>query len=224
MHLRPPDSLWRFFAATLLLLPLWFAVLFLGADAMLWPAVAAAAAILNALHPGLIESVEGSVRALDVVTGIGVELPEGAAQLVVNVNLMSYAWNLPVLFALLFAAPRRFFSAWKLLIAYLGVLPLYCWGMCFDVLKTAALQSGPQAREFLGYAGLELEFIGLAYQFGYLMLPVIGAVALWIGMSRDMLFVPPERREPEADGGSAEEKESGSPLLRSPRPTRRAEG
>lgn len=39
----------------------------------------------------------------------------------------------------------------------------------------------------MGYSGWPLEFIALAYQFGYLMLPVISATTIWVGMNRELI-------------------------------------
>ena len=77
--------------------------------------------------------------------------------------------------------------------AQFGLMPLHVWGISFDLLKTLALQSGAEAHAALGYTGWQLELIGLGYQFGYLMLPVIGAATLWIAMNRRLLLVLLER-------------------------------
>ncbi|TCO75512.1 exosortase H-associated membrane protein [Chromatocurvus halotolerans] len=196
MRWLPSDPLGRFIALSLMLLPLWFVAWFNLADLLLWPAITASGALLNLLHPGLVEGFEGRSGALDVLTGINVAHPRGLAQLIIEVNVLSYAWNLPVLFALLFATDPRFFSYRHLALAYLGLLPCYVWGLCFDVLKTLALQSGAEANAFLGYSDFQLELIGLGYQFGYLMLPVIGAVALWVSMNREMLLLLLDQIQP----------------------------
>jgi hypothetical protein len=195
------DPLRQFVALALLMLPLWFIAWYNLADLLLWPAITASAPLLNSLHPGLIEGLEGSATALQVVTGIDVQRPQGVAQIVVEVNALSFAWNLPVLLALLFATDKRFFSYRHVAVAYVSLLPLYIWGICFDILKTLALQSGPEARAFLGYSASRLEVIALGYQFGYLMLPVIGAVAIWLSLNRDMFLLLLSRPEPVGDGG-----------------------
>lgn len=214
MRWLPADPLGRFVALSLLMLPLWFIAWYNLADLLLWPAIMASGALLNLLHPGLIEGFEGSSGALDVLTGVSVMQPQGLAQIIIEVNVLGYAWNLPVLFALLFATDPRFFSYTHLGLAYLGLLPCYIWGVCFDVLKILALQSGPEAAEFLGYRGMHLEFIGLGYQFGYLMLPVIGAVVLWVSMNRDMLLLLLNQINRGPEEPEAPPPASGSPLLR----------
>jgi hypothetical protein len=181
------------------MLPLWFIAWYNLADLLLWPAITASAPLLNSLHPGLVEGLEGSAAALQVVTGIDVQRPQGVAQIVIEVNALSFAWNLPVLLSLLFATDKRFFSYRHVAVAYIALLPLYVWGICFDVLKTLALQSGYEARAFLDYSASQLELLALGYQFGYLMLPVIGAVAIWLSLNRDMFLLLLGRPEPVAD-------------------------
>ena len=193
MRWLPSSLLGRFFLLTVLWLPIWFAFWYFSAGVILMPAVWLSQWILNLLHPGLIENVEGLARELHFVTGIEVAVPDAppgaVGQIIIGVNALIYAWNLPVLLALLFAADDRFFSYGRLAIAYFGLMPLYVWGISFDVLKTLALQSGAEAHAYLGYTGWQLELIGLGYQFGYLMLPVIGAASLWIAMNRSLLMV-----------------------------------
>ena len=203
------DPLTRFVTLTLLLLPLWFVAWFNLADLLLWPAIMASGALLNLLQPGLVEGFEGTSGALDVVTSINALHPQGIGQVVIEVNLLSYAWNLPVLFSLLCATDPRFFAYRHLTLAYLGLLPCYILGLCFQVLKTLALQAGPEANAFLDYTGFQLELIALGYQFAYLMLPVIAAVGLWVSMNRDMLLLLLDQLKsaPEPAPGS------GSPLL-----------
>jgi hypothetical protein len=197
MRLLPSSVLGRFFVLTFLWLPVWFAFWYHAAGVILMPSVWISQWFLNLVHPGLIENVEGLARELSFVTGFEVEVPGAPAgamgQIIVNVNALIYTWNLPVLLALLFAADERFFSYGKLAIAYFGLMPLHVWGVSFEVLKTLSLQSGPEVQAELGFSTWQMELIGLGYQFGYLMLPVIGAATLWIAMNRRLVLILLER-------------------------------
>jgi hypothetical protein len=128
-------------------------------------------------------------------------LTQGSAQVMVPVNVLIYCWNLPVLLALLFAADERFFTIRPALVAYVALLPFQAWGVVFDVLKSLALASGETVAEWTGFTGWTVEFIGLAYQFGYLMLPVIAAMSLWVALNRDLLNALMQRM-PADRGGS----------------------
>lgn len=108
----------------------------------------------------------------------------GFGQLVASINPLAYTWNLPVLFALLFAAPNAHFAAWRLVLGWLALLPVHAWGIGFEVLKVLAVDSGSQASDQMGLQGWHLEVIGYGYQLGYLMLPVIGAATIWLMLNR----------------------------------------
>ncbi len=197
MRLLPTSVLGRFFLSTFLWLPAAFAFWYFVAQVLLMPAVWISQWLLNLMHPGLIENVEGLARELFFVTGLTIDVPGAPAgavgQAVISVNALVYSWNLPVLLALLFAADERFFTYWRLVIAYIGLMPLHVWGISFDVLKTLALDSGSEIRSELAFQTWHLEVIGLGYQFGFLMLPVIGAATLWIAMNRRFILILLER-------------------------------
>ena len=190
-HLLPSSLLGRFFLLTFLWLPFWFVLWYQLSGALSIPAVLLSQHAVNLFHPGLIETAEGLGRHVHYGTALDVPMPDAPdgtrGQLLVAVNPLVYSWNLPVLFALLFAADERFFSVTRVLIAYVGLLPLHTWGISFELLSTLALRSGADVQAALGLAGWRLEAVALGYQFGYLMLPVIGAATLWIAMNRDML-------------------------------------
>jgi hypothetical protein len=192
MRLLPRSLLGRLFLVSVLLLPLMFALWYHTANVLVMPAVWLSQWLLNLAFPGLIEQVEGLARQLDVVTGIVVPVasagPGAQGNLVIESNALIYTWNLPVLLALLFAAQERFFTYWRLALTFIGLIPFHAWGISFEVLKVLSLQSGEEARRFLDLAPWQMELVGLAYQFGYLMLPVIGGATLWIAMNRDLLF------------------------------------
>lgn len=191
MKLLPDNPLGRFFLLALLWLPVWFAVWYTMAPLLSAPSTWLASLVLNAFHSGLINDIERSGNIVTFVTSLRVAIPgapEGAiGQVILEKNPLIYSWNLPVLVALLFATGDRFFSLNKLLLVYLLLLPFHAWGVGFDLLKTLTLDTGSEIAGQLGYSGWSLEFIGLAYQFGYLMLPVIGATSIWVGMNRELI-------------------------------------
>ena len=191
MRLLPSSLLGRFFLKTFLWLPFWFAIWFALAGPVSVPALWISEFVLNTLHAGLVEQVEGWGRQIRFVSTLVVEAPDGdglrEAQLIAAVNPLIYSWNLPVLLALLFAADNRFFSIVRLIAGCVALFFFHAWGVTFDVLRTLALQGGEDVRQSLGWSGWQLEAIGLAYQFGYLMLPFIGVATLWLLLNKPML-------------------------------------
>lgn len=191
MRWLPKGELARLIVLTILGLPLWFAAWYYGAPLLQIPAVFLSEWAINLAFPELLEGIEGFGDELLYVTNIEVPVPNAppgaVGQVMVPVNGLMYSWNFPVLLALLFAADERYFTFTRLLIAYVGLIPFHVWGISFDVIKTLAIDSGPQTREALALEPWQIEAVGLAYQFGYLMLPVIGAATLWIAMNRRLI-------------------------------------
>lgn len=192
MMLRGPSSrLGRFFLAALGWLPVWFFIWYSAAPLLGLPVLWITHLALDLIVPGVISEILGYGKDLQFATTVTVTIPDappGAiAEIVVPVNPLIYSWNLPVLLALLFAAEERFFSLSRLVIGYVALLPFHAWGVIFEVLKTLALQAGPEAAAQVGITGWGREAVALGYQFGYLMLPVIAASSLWIALNRPLL-------------------------------------
>ncbi len=185
LRLRPRSFLGRFFLQTLIWLPIAFFVWYQAAWLFTLPTAWLTELVLNLIHPGAVEQIEGLGRETVIVTGF--ETPAMDAQgnpvmgqVILPLNPLIYSWNLPVLLALLFAADERFFSSSKLIAGYFLLIPAHVWGLTFDALRALALQGGADIREELGFSSWTLEFIALGYQFGYLMLPFIAVATIWI--------------------------------------------
>lgn len=181
----------KFFLATLLWLPVCFALWYLAAAYLTWPAVWLSEQWLTLFWPDIVRGTEGMGRHLHFVTQIAMDNPDGEAGargiVLVAVNPLIYAWNLPVVAALLFAADDKYFSSWRLVVAYAVLSLLHVWGIGFDVLRSLVFNSGPATQAALGFSNWQREAVALAYQFGYLILPVIGAASLWLLMSRQLV-------------------------------------
>lgn len=141
-----------------------------------------------------------------------------------RVNVLIYSYGLPLLFGLIMATPlnwRRTFL--QLGIGLFALTLVQSFGLIGNVLKTMAFGVGPAVQSALmsmDYAaaapaagaaasqhmlaalathGLGPDMIALAYQFGYLVLPAVTPVALWILMNPRFLETLVGWREPEAD-------------------------
>jgi hypothetical protein len=142
-------------------------------------------------------------------------------------NVLIYCYSLPLLYGLVMATPlnwrRTFF---QLGVGYLVLSIVQAFGLVGDVLKTLALGVGPGVMAALAempdYAalaaaageaarlhmeaalathGLTPDRIILIYQFGYLVLPAVTPVVLWIVMNSRFLETLVGWREPEAEDG-----------------------
>lgn len=190
-RLAHSNLLLRFVLSALFWLPFWFVIWQYAARVLGLPVVWLSLGALEWIVPGVVSETSGYGKDLLFATTVAVEVPgapPGAvAEIVVPVNVLAYSWNLPVLLALLFAADERFFSFSRMALGYVALLPFQAWGVVFAVLKTLAIQAGPEAAEQVGITGWEREAVALGYQFGYLMLPAIAASSIWIALNRQLL-------------------------------------
>lgn len=179
------DPLWRFILATLFWLPVFFAFWYLLAPVLLAPLVWLLKGVFAVIYPGLIDQAGLNGATLHVITSLTVIAPDGReGQISLDINALKYAYNLPLLMALLFAAHDRDFSSNRIILCYLVLLPFQLWGVVFEMLMNLTFQVGPEIPMQLQLDSAVRHFIALAYQLGVLMLPAISAATLWVGMNQ----------------------------------------
>ena len=90
----------------------------------------------------------------------------------VDVNMLLYAYGLPMFAALVLAARE---PAWPriLLVGCVAILPFVAWGIVADVLKNIAITAGPAVASQAGFSAGAREVIAFAFQFGSLILPTV---------------------------------------------------
>lgn len=207
----------RFVLTAAFWLPAMFALWFVLSSAVVYPVIRLSAAIFSAWMPEIVlslgqeyhQAVYAYAADLSGVPG----LP--ATRLAVEeqrTNVLVYCYGLPLLFGLVMATPLNWRRTWLQLGTGFGVLTLVeTFGLVGEVLKTlafgvrAAIEAAFTAMQYAHVAapagiaaeqhmhaalaghGLSLDGIGLMYQFGYLVLPAVVPVALWIMMNRRFL-------------------------------------
>jgi hypothetical protein len=111
--------------------------------------------------------------------------PGGIGVIEPTINPMVYAYSLPLFGGLAMATPlttrRRLF---QFAVALAVIWTSQAFGIVAESLKTLALDAGSEGAAAVARAGLAPNAIALAYQFGYLILPAVVPVALWIGLNR----------------------------------------
>lgn len=109
----------------------------------------------------------------------GANAPPGTvAELVVDARPSRYGYSLPLFLALLLAGSRRCFVR-NALIGAACLVPFQAFSMFMDLLRQAALASGPKVSAQMGWAQWQLEAIGFGYQLGVLLIPPLLPVLLW---------------------------------------------
>ncbi len=137
----------------------------------------------------------------------GPDGPGGVGVLEPTLNPMVYGYSLPLFCGLVMATPlttrRRLL---QMAIAFAVIWLAQAFGLVAEALKVVAFGSGAEGAAAVERAGLAPNAIAFAYQFGYLILPAVVPVALWIGLNRAFIerLVQPDGEPGEPSGGHNE--------------------
>lgn len=186
---QPEVSLKGFLLRTLLWLPLAFCFWFLWAGLFVAPVTMLIDAFLTSFGAGKFPAVyqNGFHVEVEVLMEVPEALRTGAGQAIVTipVNPMIYGYGLPLLAGLVISTPlRRRIRALQIGVGWLTVGLTQAWGVFWDLLQTLQFQMGPEGQAVVADLGLDANAIALAYQFGYLILPGVVPVVLWLVMNR----------------------------------------
>jgi hypothetical protein len=176
----------RFVLRTLVWLPLTFALWYFAAPILLWPVRALSGALSRVLFGDLVAAVEMTGATLSFLTTLRPGSAAGGGAVSVDVNLLLYAFGLP-LFAALTLAARSAHWARTLLVGYVVLLPFIVWGALADLLKNVALTTSPLVASQAGFSPVQRELIAFAYQFGALILPAVAPAVAWLATHRAFL-------------------------------------
>ena len=199
MQLSP---LRQFLLAAALWLPLCFFLWAVLIAPLLLPVAKLSNLVLQQVMPDVIEMVEQDGAAFNVVTRLLTE-PDASGrigQLILSSTPMIYAWCLPLFAGLVMAAPVTVRQ--RLLHFAIGLPVLWLvitWGSVFDVFYLLQFKAGALGTAALESHGFKSSMVGLGYQFGYLILPTVTPVALWIMLNQGFVNQLVEfSREPES--------------------------
>lgn len=197
-------------------LPLSFYLWFVFASPLAWPVVQMAKLGLLSLWPELFSDVVQNGHGMEVTTRLLVNqaAPDGRSgigELILVQNPMLYGYSLPLFSGLAMATPtsirRRTF---QFVIALSVIWLAQAVGVIAESFKMLAFNSGAAGASAISTAGISPDTIALAYQFGYLILPAVVPVALWIGLNRafiELLVHPVEEPSPGSPGPTSHVQE-----------------
>ncbi len=69
-----------------------------------------------------------------------------------------------------------------------GLLPFQAWGVCFAWLIPIAVQSGQFTRSTTYFTQWDVNLIGLGYQLGFLLLPTLVPMLMWLYLERSFVI------------------------------------
>ena len=184
-------------ARFILYVSLWLPVCF-GAwyyFAILWvhPVAMITDWIMSLLLPDVVDSVRAYGPAVQIFTQVevsGANLPKGAVgEIVLDINPLIYAYGVPLYTALLLASPGSENEKWSnWLIGVVLLFAVVIFGVITDLLKTLALDLRVHTEMVIPVSAWGRELIAIGYQFGYLILPPVAPVVIWLVHFRD--YVP----------------------------------
>ena len=212
----------EFALKAVLWLPLAFVVWFWFASFWVWPAMLLAKQALLGVWGDLFSAVTLGGDILDaggrviaraghlvqLSTTVMVNVPAGpdgqggVGVIEPTINPMVYAYSLPLFAGLAMATPlttRRRLLQFAVALAVIWLSQAF--GIVAESLKTLAFDVGSEGAAAVARAGLAPNAIALAYQFGYLILPAVVPVALWIGLNRAFIEELVRREGEPRDGG-----------------------
>ena len=176
----------RFIFLTLAWLPVAFVVWYLAAPLLMWPAKLLSEAVLKGGFADIVRSVDASGAIVTVVTSLKPGQAIAGGMVSVDVNMLLYAFGLPMFAALVLAAREP--GWWRiLLIGYVTLLPVVAFGVVADFLKNVAITAGPLVSSQTGFSQVQREAIVFAFQFGSLILPTVVPAAVWVLTHRRFL-------------------------------------
>ncbi len=197
----------RFMLAAVLWLPLAFFVWFWFASPLVWPVIQIAKLVLLKFWPGLFTAVSQGADLLDAygrILGHPGYLMQISSGVLVNaaaagapakfgfiepvVNPMIYGYALPLFAGLVLATPlTRWQRMRQIALGAVVIWLAQAFGVVAESLKAVGLDAGQPGIDALHRAGIPLNAVALAYQFGYLILPMLVPAVLWILCNRPFI-------------------------------------
>lgn len=182
-------SLKGFLLRVLLWLPLAFAAWYYLSILHVAPIAWLSDLVLSGLFPDVVAGVIQHGNRIEVATQISTGMlqldsapVDGTVAL--NLNPLIYGYGLPLLVGLILASPGELESKiFKIIGGGLALLPFQVWGVSFDALKTLYFNLGPQgAKLAVDAVGVPPDVVALAYQLGFLILPAVAPILIWVAM------------------------------------------
>ena len=167
----------------LLLLPLWY----WAARWFAAPAIWLAGTVMQAVFPWVDGWAQEGVNAvLHTLVQVRMKGPQGVdvlGELAPEASYPTYGYGLVLLWAMLLASRSE---RWWLkgLIGSAVLIPVQAWGISFQWLRDVALTSGPYGAAYLKYSPWANNAIAYGYQFGFLMLPPVTPILLWLAFNK----------------------------------------
>jgi hypothetical protein len=198
LHFNALNPVAGFILRVVIWLPVCLAGWYYLAPSLVFPVALLSDWVLTASFPDVIHGVEQLGDRLDIVTLLPLPAslskglqPGSSGDLVFSMNPLIYSYGLPLFTALAIASPEHPSDEDIKWSNWLWGLPLLLvaqvWGVCFDVLKTLLYTLGPEVSQRMAFSSIEMDGVALGYQLGYLILPSVLPMTIWVVQYRSYL-------------------------------------
>jgi len=185
---KPRSVIGGFFVRAVLWLAPALALWYWARDYVVMPVAWLAGNLMRYFFPGWVSGSELNGINQTLLTRLTVPYVSGQiAELAPDVSVLTYCYGLPLLVAL-FLAVRAKGLWWKLPVCAVGLLPFQAWGVCFAWLIPVAVKSGPYTRSITYFTDWDVNLIGLGYQIGFLLLPTLVPMLMWMYLERSFII------------------------------------
>jgi hypothetical protein len=168
-------------------LPAAFLVWYFAAPVLLWPAAIVVELVARAGFADLVHGIEQAGATLTFATSLKPGTSSAhSGQITVDVDMLLYAFGLPLYVALVLAARE---PGWplRLCVGYAALVPSVAWGVLADFLKNVAITADPLVASQAGFVAWQREMIAFAFQLGSLILPTVVPAVTWVLTHRAFL-------------------------------------
>lgn len=181
-----PISLKFFVLKVILWIPVCFAIWYFTYPALLFLSSQLANILLPFISGHAIHTTQlnGNNTSLDIITNF-VDLipndPNGQkGRMAFTINIMKYAYGLPLFMALVLASSSHYLLKIKhIILCILLVTLVQLWGISFEVFKNLLYTMGTKVSDHMALSHYLKEFIKLGYHLGTLIIPAVAPVTLW---------------------------------------------
>ena len=176
-----------FFLRTLIALVPALALWYWARESVVRPAAWLSERAMLYFFPGWVYEAELDGTILSLLTTIRITDASGRiGELSPEVDVLMYCYGLPMLAALILGAKARGWW-WKIPFGALVLIPFQAWGVCMHWLVQVGVHFGPVSVTTTGFSSFQINAFALGYQLGYLILPTLVPVLLWLALERRFL-------------------------------------
>lgn len=198
-------SLKTFLLTAVLWLPLIFFLWYVMRSVVVFLPIRLVASVLTQALPDVVASFTQEYAQAVLIThfpAVGIELAEPGMQAMLSADFdpMIYCYGWPVLIALVMATPLTWTRTFlQFAVGFLVLVPIQALGLMGEVLLQLSYNFGDTVRAAVETHGFSQYLIAFWYQFGYLILPSITPVVVWILMNRSYIEVLAQRHRDESE-------------------------